>query len=790
VEFRRDIQGLRALAVVIVILFHAQFDWIKGGYIGVDVFFVISGYLITLGLLQRKKHSFGQFYVRRIRRLFPALMTTITLTLVASFVVMSAVDFAQTAKSVIYATASFSNVGFWFDTGYWDSDAHFKPLLHTWSLSVEEQFYLLWPLMVISLLRLGKTALIITLVILISFGIIVAELYIGHDSAAVFYLTPFRAYQFAIGALAATFISVTGRNRLFNEGLLNDVVVFLGLVMVLAPAVLYDGSAKYLGALASIPCIGAILLISAGKSNSVGRLINNPVTTHIGALSYSLYLVHWPLFALYNYYIIRKLTLLDQVGLIVTTFILGSALYYLVENKFRKASKTEGKRVFSGAEFSLLMSGFMIVIIVVAAHGWANDKTLVRNIGKTVNIEQLLERTLTTEQKYRYSLLSDRCHKNRTSCFKSSTQQDNILILGDSHGIDGYNIMQQLYGDANIILGATNGCDAFINADVLYKTEERKKRCRLDNKLLFENVSMFSNLDLIVFNANFVTASIPLLKETIDYIRTVSKADIVLFSNSPIYVSPLPLIIRREKLTLASRNIPEKYLHPAFWDTHTSLKTLAQSERIIFIDKSDYFCPKHVCSLAKGDNPIALTSYDKHHLSLEAATEYGQYLRSLSLSEQLKMGSFDTPGPSAKGKSDTVSNNGVAFEGIEPDDWIFLKGKGIGSSQGMLIELEQGGSALGFNTKYPVAAGDNYIASIAVKLTEPVLLGFRIARYCGGGPIEQTVRTYDLKAGDHELEISHIFKHAQGCARLTLTSRKTPISFLLKSAVLVNRQGK
>ena len=220
-KFRPEIEGMRAVAVVAVILFHAGFSFVPGGFLGVDIFFVISGFLITSNVLaefSQGKFSFVGFYRRRVLRLFPASATTVLVTLVVSFFCLPPDEVVNLAKSALSALAAVSNIYFWTQVGYFDTDAHLKPLLHTWSLGVEEQFYLVWPALLLLLMRIGGRRAILLGVLTAGVASLAgASLFIKSDPSAVFYLMPFRIFEFTIGIVVAV-AQFPSRGRLFQPG--------------------------------------------------------------------------------------------------------------------------------------------------------------------------------------------------------------------------------------------------------------------------------------------------------------------------------------------------------------------------------------------------------------------------------------------------------------------------------------------------------------------------------------------------------------------------------------------
>ncbi|SHM81941.1 acyltransferase family protein [Halomonas cupida] len=342
-SYRPEIDGLRAIAVLSVVLFHAGFSWIPGGYIGVDVFFVISGYLITSIICQEYfstgSFSFLNFYLRRIRRLFPALFVTISATYVVASMIFSSEDYARLGGASISAVFSVSNLFFWNESGYFDSESSIKPLLHTWSLSVEEQFYLLWPSTIFAMLIWMRKRAIFAVIFLSLVSFLACEVIMRISPSTAFYLTPFRVYEFGIGAGLALYGKTYSRNDIWSKG-----GVFLGIFLVVLSAFLFSEETSFPGLLALIPCVGAALCIYFKNAGVVSSLLNNRVSVYVGKISYSMYLVHWPLYVFYTYYIYREVGVVEKIALVIVTFFSAVVLYKLIENPMRRQGFWAKKR--------------------------------------------------------------------------------------------------------------------------------------------------------------------------------------------------------------------------------------------------------------------------------------------------------------------------------------------------------------------------------------------------------------------------------------------------------------
>jgi peptidoglycan/LPS O-acetylase OafA/YrhL len=348
-NYRADIDGLRAIAVLSVVLNHAGISLFPGGFIGVDVFFVISGYLIT-GIIMREidtnEFSLAKFYERRIRRIYPALFVAIFFTVFASAMLYNADNFRDFGNSVIATTFFFSNIHFWTETGYFEGPAQLKPLLHTWSLAVEEQYYIVFPLLMFTLARYFKPRIsqILAGIAIMSFCWDIYAL--QNDPSGAFYLAHLRAWELLIGSLLALNpVSINTRPAIRNA------LSLMGFGMIAAPIFLYTENTAFPGFAAAVPALGTALIIYGGAENPtfVNKLLSISPLVFIGQISYSLYLWHWPLIIFGKYYAIKKLTPPEIAGLLFATFIIATLSWHFVEKPFREKRILKGRKIFTYA---------------------------------------------------------------------------------------------------------------------------------------------------------------------------------------------------------------------------------------------------------------------------------------------------------------------------------------------------------------------------------------------------------------------------------------------------------
>ncbi|MFD1949582.1 acyltransferase family protein [Sphingomonas arantia] len=337
IKYRPDIDGLRAVAVGAVVLFHAGFVAFSGGFIGVDVFFVISGYLIGRALFadaDDNRLSIARFYERRFRRILPALLVVITVTLVVASFVLLPSELVSFSKSMVASTLFGANFYFQVTQNYFGGVPLSKPLLHMWSLAVEEQYYLVWPIAVLLLYRFGLTRWrtpLIALAIILS--LTAAELMLGYSPKTSFYMLPARAWELLAGAIIATGDLPAVRRRTLAEAL-----SALALALILAPVVLYTETIRFPGLSAVPPVLGTALLIHIGQSvqSRTHRLLSLPPFLFIGLISYSLYLWHWPIFSLHFIVAQRDATTAEAIAMLALSVLVAWGSWRFIERPFRR----------------------------------------------------------------------------------------------------------------------------------------------------------------------------------------------------------------------------------------------------------------------------------------------------------------------------------------------------------------------------------------------------------------------------------------------------------------------
>ena len=427
-KYRPEIHGLRALAVALVVLFHAGLG-VPGGFVGVDVFFVISGYLIT-GLILAQQHAgtfrLSTFYARRIRRIVPALVPVVACCLIAGYFVLFPADYVELAQSVIYQQLMISNLFFWQTVNYFNPGTELKPLLHTWSLAVEEQFYLVYPLLLVALARCSHRTKGIVLSALLVTSLALGEWGTRTHPRLTFYLLPTRAWELLLGGLLWFLPTPQTHRPRFALAL-----SLAGLTLILVATFHFEKSGRFPGLAALLPCGGAALLIFSNTQQLtlVGRILACKPLVCLGLSSYSLYLWHWPLLAFARYWYLKPLPNAPIAIILAMSLILAWISWRYIETPFRRI------RTFKRSACSLAGIAASVPVVLVCA------RLIVSGQGVPGRFPQKSLAILTEKYRdkqpsdFRISLTASQVRAGELPSFGAPDATLRCLIWGDSHAM-------------------------------------------------------------------------------------------------------------------------------------------------------------------------------------------------------------------------------------------------------------------------------------------------------------------------------------------------------------------
>lgn len=463
------IDGLRAVAVLGVILFHFHLAHVSGGYVGVDVFFVLSGYLITNLIdvrLRRQGFSFAHFYERRARRILPALIITCTLCASAALLLFVPHDLREFGKSLKAAAFFFSNVVFAQATDYFADSQSVRPLLHTWSLAVEEQFYLLYPPLLYAMhWAAGKSRLRLFggMSALFAIALTVSILWVKADAGTAFYLLPPRAWELLAGALIAL---APWQWRLPRAAA--ETLALLGLLCIAAGFTLYDRSTQFPGTAALLPCIGTMLLIVPNLQGTtrVGRILAHRSLVYVGLISYGLYLYHWPILAFGRYFLDHDLSGAETCVALAATLGMALGSYHWVELPVRSGSFLHSRRrVFRAAAVGLLLIGATGIVLV------NSDGFPARFSGAALQYAAAARDKGTWDQ---CMPPPERLDGKDVCRFGAATAEPSFLVWGDSHAAalaPGVDARARTLGISGWVVGY-NRCASLIGAAPMQRNRD------------------------------------------------------------------------------------------------------------------------------------------------------------------------------------------------------------------------------------------------------------------------------------------------------------------------------
>jgi peptidoglycan/LPS O-acetylase OafA/YrhL len=650
-DYRREIDGLRALAILPVMLFHAGFTTFSGGFVGVDVFFVISGYLITkiiLADLEQGKFSFVNFYERRARRILPALYFIMFVCIPFAWFWLLPTDMKEFSQSLVAVPVFASNILFWSESGYFDTAAELKPLIHTWSLAVEEQYYVLFPLFLMLFWKLGKRRLLYILGLVFAASLALAQWAAYSEPAAAFYLLPTRTWELLIGVFAAFFLSQAKRKEFSKRS--SDFAGWLGITLILYAIFNYSKTTPFPALYALVPTLGTVLIILfSNQQTTSGKFLGSKVFVQIGLVSYSAYLWHQPLFAFFRHSgFERSKGVYFLLGLLTLAFAYMTWTY--IEAPFRKRRKYRRRTIFT---FCLLGGAFFV------SFGWYGNQT--NGFDKRTGMVIFKDLTYDTS-KLGYRQCDDpvTSKEPELNYCMSSSSAPNAWIIGDSHADDKFYGIEKSVQSYSWKLVGNSSCPPLMGVKV--KSIDGTE-CTEKLEKLFAHIDSYPHIKIVVLSfahmypldkliaadhiekkfdpkdAVFVDSSNPNLnkvdtfylglRRTIKFLKHRNIKTVIALDIPELQYLPANCLKKRASCDFSKRDV----LRRQEVLRRNVLELSSDSKGIFVFDPLDLFCPANTdkCSILLNGRSVYR---DSHHLTHYGSLKYGE-LFSKWLSQKL-----------------------------------------------------------------------------------------------------------------------------------------------------------
>lgn len=636
-KYRPHIDGLRAVAILPVVAFHADVELFSGGFTGVDIFFVISGFLITSLILEELKadtFSLADFYKRRALRILPAYFAMILGVAVAAYVLMLPQGARDTGWTMAAASLFASNIYFWQTTDYFETDLAGDPLLHTWTLSVEEQFYIFLPLTLLLVSRWfqGRHAAVLILISLLSF--IVSAWAVGRYDAANFYLLPTRAWEFGLGAILA---AMGGRS--FVGPKTSEMGAALGAALVVYGIFELGGRSEFPGPNALYPVIGATLLIAFGAGTWVGRLLSSLPFVAIGRISYSVYLWHWPIMVFWR---IRSGPIegaVETATVIALSLAAGALSYWLIETPFRTPAMRDrpAKWVCGSGLGGIALAAVLGLVITEFSRNWRAYPDEVLRLAayadypgtvdwvEIVGPEQCM---IHADTPGRFEAFSPEI------CLPAPADKPRWLLFGDSHAGHLMNSLRRVSPDVALQLAGASGCRPTVDAEGAVWCED------LVDLILNDHVAD-ARLDGVVLSARWGWSDIPKLQETVSRLREHID-QIVILGPTIEYLDSFPKVLARGILHGDKNAESERFINVQVRALDDRMAATDWGANVRYVSLFDLLCPNGRCpTLTPGGVPY---HFDYGHFTREASHEVAERLKAVDIFDRSEE-PLPEPGP-------------------------------------------------------------------------------------------------------------------------------------------------
>lgn len=625
--YRPEIDGLRAIAVSLVLVYHAFPHLLTGGFVGVDVFFVISGYLITHMILQEqkdKRFSVLNFYCRRIARIFPALIIVLVSAFILGWIVLLPKEFIQVGKHILAGAGFFTNFLLWQESGYFDQETRLKPLMHLWSLAIEEQFYIIFPLILYVLSGQSvKRAILIALLLLMSLMISALP---DLTNAYRFFLPHTRLWELLIGSICALLLHDDRKKINSNIKLL---IVFSGLCIILACAILYDASIEFPGLWALPVTIGTALIILSGLNNPpIQKTLGNKLFVYIGLISYPLYLWHWLLLSYAHIYYSGMPGNTRLVFALILSIALSALTYHFVEKPIRKHNKKTNVALFLCLTLILVASlGYFTIKQSGFPSRLASEMRILDTIGYKPDTKLIGMHCLRPNEEPETAL-----SYSAESCIEPASPIGNkhapiIALWGDSHAQYLFPGIYELRGQRDYRLALFRG-DSCPPLDT-----EENENCRKLNKNYLAQIQKIKPETVILFavwssyvEKNEETLLRNKILKTVESLRQIGIKNIIVIGPPPQWKISLPILLSNFNRDNLITDIPLFMTEGVIGNIRHLDSELKKNLNVDYISAWEVFCSEIKGCMTHTDkgNMLSIVTWDTGHLTHAGAKHLAQ----------------------------------------------------------------------------------------------------------------------------------------------------------------------
>jgi peptidoglycan/LPS O-acetylase OafA/YrhL len=621
VSHRSDIDGLRAVAVLVVVFNHLGTRF-TGGFIGVDVFFVISGYLISgmmMAEMAQQEFSLASFYERRVRRIIPALVVMVAVVSVPVYRLFVPLETVGYGKSLLATLFSASNFLFWGESGYFEAASSLKPLLHTWSLAVEEQFYIFFPLFLMGVRRWFPSRIKAAILGTATGSLIAAAVTVAYSPQAAFYFSPLRGWELLAGTILSQHYL-----RPIRGGLGRNLASFGGMLLILIPALKYSDGTQFPGLAAIPPVLGAALVIAAGETGSsiVGRVLSWRPMVFVGLISYSLYLWHWPVIVFQNtaslFFPGVANSGREKLLLLGISLALGALSWRFVEQPFRKGPVKPNRSMLFW-ESGVAVAGLAFVgLAMVVTHGWQGrfppEALPVVNYTFKARTPGDRDWLCVIEAEKQFSDLK------QNGCLDVPDGRPSVFVLGDSHAGVVWPGLARVYPDRQLPETATAGCRPLLKSNI-----DPQSLCRRVWDFLFHDFLPRRHFDSVAIVGRWQKDEIAALGETVAYLKGLGQ-QVIVIGPTPEFDVPEPRLLG---VVMRYGNLAdiERYRSTEAREIDHTIARLAKDEwQVRYISMFDDLCTPKCAVFSAPHVPLL---FDRDHLTLEGSVMLATAIREL-----------------------------------------------------------------------------------------------------------------------------------------------------------------